>query len=102
MYCLSRKFRSNWLGATALAGSLGISIFSLMAIQPVMAQSIYLSGGGGGGGSLTEMAVMVQVLLLARKSLIFAVMVAKVRARMVALVALVVLVPRIRIPAKTR
>ena len=53
MYCLSRKFRSNWLGATALAGSLGISIFSLMAIQPVMAQSIYLSGGGGGGGSLT-------------------------------------------------
>ncbi|CAM1640261.1 Autotransporter beta-domain [Bartonella apihabitans] len=53
MYCLSRKFRSNWLGATALAGSLGISIFSLTAIQPVMAQSIYLSGGGGGGGSLT-------------------------------------------------
>ncbi|WP_295881341.1 autotransporter outer membrane beta-barrel domain-containing protein [uncultured Bartonella sp.] len=53
MYCSSRKFRSNWLGATALAGSLGISIFSLTAIQPVMAQSIYLSGGGGGGGSLT-------------------------------------------------
>lgn len=53
MKCLRLKLRSNWLGATALAGTLGISIFSLTAIQPVMAQSIYLSGGGGGGGSLT-------------------------------------------------
>ncbi|WP_149866624.1 hypothetical protein [Bartonella choladocola] len=32
---------------------MGISILSLTAIQPVMAQSLYLSGGGGGGGSLT-------------------------------------------------
>ncbi|MCT6920163.1 MAG: hypothetical protein M3Z49_13215, partial [Bifidobacteriales bacterium] len=32
---------------------MGIGIFSLTAIQPVTAQSIFLSGGGGGGGSLT-------------------------------------------------
>ena len=53
MKCLRLKLRSNWLGATALAGTLGIGIFSLTAIQPVTAQSIFLSGGGGGGGSLT-------------------------------------------------
>ena len=53
MKCLRLKLHSNWLGATALAGTLGIGIFSLTAIQPVTAQSIFLSGGGGGGGSLT-------------------------------------------------
>ena len=53
MKCLRLKLHSNWLGATALAGTLGIGIFSLTAIQPVVAQSIFLSGGGGGGGSLT-------------------------------------------------
>ena len=53
MKCLRLKLHSNWLGATALAGTLGIGILSLTAIQPVVAQSIFLSGGGGGGGSLT-------------------------------------------------
>lgn len=45
-----QKGHSNWLGATALAGSLGILLFSFSLTQPVMAQSVYLSGGGGGGG----------------------------------------------------
>ena len=53
MKCFNLKVHTNGLGATALAGTLGISILSLTAIQPVMAQSLYLSGGGGGGGSLT-------------------------------------------------
>lgn len=47
----SRKGHSNWLGATALAGSLGILLFSFSLNQPVMAQSVYLSAGGGGGGT---------------------------------------------------
>lgn len=51
MNCSHRKERSNWLGATALVGSLGILFFSFSVAQPVMAQSVYLSGGGGGGGT---------------------------------------------------
>lgn len=38
MKCFNLKVHTNGLGATALAGTLGISILSLTAIQPVMAQ----------------------------------------------------------------
>lgn len=51
MNCSCQKARSNWLGATALAGSLGILLFSFSLNQPAIAQTIYLSGGGGGGGT---------------------------------------------------
>lgn len=55
MNCSCQKARSNWLGATALAGSLGILLFSFSLNQPAIAQTIYLSGGGGGGGTQNGM-----------------------------------------------
>ncbi len=102
MKCFNLKVHTNGLGATALAGTLGISILSLTAIQPVMAQSLYLSGGGGGGGSLTGNGGYGAGALISAEKPNIRGHGAKVPAKMEALVVLVVLVPPIRIQAKTR
>ncbi|MHC5306297.1 autotransporter domain-containing protein [Bartonella sp. LJL80] len=52
---VSRKSRTNWLGATALAGSLSLVFLATAAPLPTQAQSLFLSGGGGGGGAFNNL-----------------------------------------------